>query len=321
MNKMFYLISLLCLFLACKEKPVSLKEITDQPIDAASFVAYFPPLKLTYKLADTSLDHKKTDSLSIHPKILHDFIPDSVFTPEFGKKSKLKFFALGSAVDKGKETYLLLKASAGKKKVAYLAVFDKEDSFLCAMPLLKVGFDQQDLSYGALDNKFQITAYREKMDANSLHYKRNIYIYNRAANVFTLIMTEPNEEIIAQIIDPIDTLAQEQPFSGNYIRDKKNFVTIRDGSHPSEMLFFVHFEKLEGSCVGELKGTMKIISKNQAKYQEPGNTCALLFTFEKNEVKLKELGGCGAFRDIKCFFDGSFPMKHKPKKKPQRVHK
>jgi hypothetical protein len=31
------------------------------------------------------------------------------------------------------------------------------------------------------------------------------------------------------------------------------------------------------------------------------------FTFTKNAVTIKEIDGCGSYRGITCFFEGSFP--------------
>ena len=77
-------------------------------------------------------------------------------------------------------------------------VFDKENNFnVDLVHFVRSGFDRSTSSYGLLDTKFQITTYREeKRPGNELSYKRNVYVYNNAANEFTLILTEPNEEMI-----------------------------------------------------------------------------------------------------------------------------
>ena len=138
-----------------------------------------------------------------------------------------------------------------------------------------------------------------------MSYKRNVYFYNSDANTFTLIFTEPNTDIIENIINPIDTLPAKAKFTGDYIKDKKNFISVRDGRNASEILFFIHFET-EDNCTGELKGTAKFVSPTIARYKEPNNPCALELSFVNNRAAMKETGGCGSYRDIKCFFEGSF---------------
>ena len=129
------------------------------------------------------------------------------------------------------------------------------------------------------------------------------------SNGFTLILTEPNVEIMEDVINPIDTLPQKNKYTGDYIASKKNFISFRDGKNSSEILFFVHFEKNKGECVGELKGTARFVSSKMAQYKESGNPCTLEFTFTSSAVSMKEVEGCGSYRDIQCFFEGRYPKK------------
>src|SRR4030095_15578253 len=123
---------------------------------------------------------------------------------------------------KGKESYLFLKAESGNRRVGYLAVFDDSQEFADLVPLVRTGFDRTTSAYGLLDSKFQVTTYREeKRPGNELKYKRNVYIFNTAANSLTLIMTEPNEEMIENVINTIDTLPKKNKFSGAYVKDNR----------------------------------------------------------------------------------------------------
>ena len=54
---------------------------------------------------------------------------------------------------------------------------------------------------------------------------------------------------------------------------------------------------------------MKMVSKNMSQYQVAGNPCAIEFTLDSDRITIKETGGCGSHRNIKCFFEGSFPKK------------
>jgi hypothetical protein len=313
MKKYLFWIPLFLLLAACKGKKTSLQD--EEEIDVSDFIEFFPDVALPYQIADTTLLHKSSDSLAIGNRIFTSFIPDSILIKEFGKTAKPKIFALGKAAEKGKEKYLFAKAVAGSKRTGYLFTFSKDDKFLSALPVIRTGVDNYTSAYGMLDNKYQITTYRERRRSGEVTYKRNVYMYNDAAKDFTLIMTEPNADIIEEVINPIDTFSHKNKFTGDYVKDKKYFVSVRDGKNGSEILFFVHFEKDNGACTGELKGRARFISKDVAQYIESGNPCTIELSFTGNKVSIKETGGCGTYRDIKCFFEGSYPKKaaRKPK--------
>lgn len=291
----------------CKdEKKTSLTG--EEPVEVADFIAFFPEVHLPVIVADTTLARKVSDSLLISNAIFTQFIPDSILKKDFTKAAP-KIYPLGRVKEKGKETYLFVKAVQGSRRVGYLITFDKDDNYLNTLRLVRTGESFTSV-YGSLDKKFQITTYREKKNtAGDKTFKRNVYIYNSASNDFTLILTEPNDELIEDIQNPIDTLSQKNRYTGDYPVNKKNFISFRDGRNASEILFFTHFEKDKGECVGELKGTARFVSSKKAVYKEAGNPCSLEFTFTTSEVAMKEVEGCGSYRDIKCFFDGTYPKK------------
>lgn len=306
----------LVLIMSCKDKKVSLNNDEDlENISASDFVNFFPEAELPFQVADTTLLKKNDDSLAITYKVFTRFIPDSILQKDFGKGVKPKLYAMGRAKEKERETYLFIKAVQGNKRVAYLACFDNRDSFMNAMPLVKTPMGNSTLVYGLLDSKFQITTYRERRKPQEdLSYKKNVYFYNNNDSAFTLIMTEPNEEIIRDVINPIDTLSSKHKFAGDYVADSRNFVSVRDGKNPSEVSIFIHFEKNKGECNGELKGKARFISGTVAQYYEPGNPCTIQLSFSNVRVTMKETRGCGSYRDIKCYFEGTY-LKKKEKKK------
>jgi hypothetical protein len=315
MKRLLVLIPLLIiLIVSCKQKKASLQD--DDELEVSEFVEFFPEITLPFVVADTSLLKPETDSMRIGNKIFSQFIPDSILTKEFGKTAKPRIYPLGRATEKNKQTYLFIKAVAGSKRVGYLACFDSEDKFLSAMPLVRTGFNDYTNAFGSLDKKFQITTYREIKKANNeTGYKKNVYIYTPSSASFLLILTEPNEDIFETVYNPIDTLPATSKVAGDYVQNKTNFISIRDGKGPGDILFFVHFEKDEANCNGELKGSARFISENVAQYKESGNPCTVQFAFKGNVVTMKEMEGCGSFRDIKCFFDGRFTRKKETKEK------
>lgn len=303
---------------ACKDKKkVSLTG--EEPVEVTDFIEFFPETELPFTLADTSLAKKTTDSLLIAYQVFTQFIPDSVLKKDFGK-NKPALYSLGRAKEKGRETYLFVKAVQGTKRVGYLVTFDKKNQYLNTLPIVRKGFGSTyTYSFGSLDKKYQITTYREsKTKTGESNFKRNVYIYNSASNDFTLILTEPNIDIIQDIVNPIDTLSQKNKYTGDYEYNKKNYISFRDGRTPSETIFFVHFEKSKGECVGELKGTARFVSPKKAVYNQSGNPCTLEFTFTTTAVVMKEIEGCGSYRNIKCFFEGTYPKKKRKQSKTDK---
>jgi hypothetical protein len=94
-----------------------------------------------------------------------------------------------------------------------------------------------------------------------------------------------------------------------------NIVSIRDDSKAGRLNFFIHFEKNNGECIGELKGVANFTSANTAIYKQQGDGCSLQFNFSPSSISLKELEPCGAHRGVKCSFEGSYPRKKEVKPK------
>jgi hypothetical protein len=310
MKKYLFLSGLVLFLFACKDKKQNIQ--AGEIVTAADFVSFYREVSLPYMIADTMLLRKPNDSMAISHNIFSQFIPDSVWQKDFGKSAKPRFYALGRTAEKQKESYLFTAVILGNKRVAYLACFSNDHKFLKAMPLVRTGFDHYTSAYGLLDSKFQISTYREtKKAGGDVLFKRNIYFYDRNGDNFTLIVTEPNEDIIQNVFNPIDTLPANHKYSGDYVENDRNFITIRDGKNTSEMVFFIHFEKNEGKCIGELKGAARFISPTVAQFVKSDNPCMLEFTFSGSKITVKEKGGCGSYRDIQCFFTGSYWKKKK----------
>ncbi len=313
MKKTLIIFLLLFLIVSCKNKKIKLAD--NDTVEIADFVEFFPEIKLPFQIDDTLLMRKETDSSTIGYKIFTQFIPDSVITRQFAQESKLKIYPLGRVSIKKLETYLFLKTISSSKKAVFVIALSNNNKFIAGMPLVVVDKDPSTLQMGLMDKKYTITQtiQKKKPDGEFTEIK-SVYILNTEARNFSLIMTDQGiAEQEREIINPIDTLPHKNKFSGNYIKDKRNYVSIRDGKKPSEILFFAHFEKDNGECTGELKGEASIHGIKTALYRAIGNPCVLEFTFTGSTVSLKEQQACGSYRDIKCFFDGSF-IKNKESK-------
>jgi len=319
MNKFLLLLVLTGLFFSCKSKKNSLSG-DDEEVDAHDFIEFFQPLKLPYQVTDTVLRRKETESAVISYKVFTQLVPDSVLTKYFGREIKPRLYIVGKvSVPKG-ESYLFVKAATTSRKALFVVVFTRDNHFSAARPVLYSDNEPGVSGNALMDAKYTLTlTHQRKASDGQVLYKRDAYIYNEDGG-FRLILTESNESKtkVPPIYNPIDTLSRKHKFTGDYAQDKRNIISVRDGKDPSRILFFVHFEKEEGACKGELKGEARFISENKARFRSGGDPCTVDLTFSPSGVSMKEVEGCGNHRDIKCFFEGYFERHKEPKPKPAK---
>lgn len=313
MKNISLILLLVFLIVNCRNKKHKLAD--DDSVAITDFVDFFDEIKLPFFLNDSILLRKETDSASIGFKIFTQFVPDSVLSNQFASGVKPSIYPLGKVVIKKFETYLFLKAITPSKKVGYIIALDNDNKFIAAMPLVIADKDPSTLRTGGMDEKYTVTeTVQKKAPDGQLSESKNVYILNSEAKAFSLIMTDQGvAEEEQDIINPIDTFPKKNIHSGDYIKDKRNFISIRDGKIPSALLFFIHFEKDNGECKGELKGEANLHGTKTAIYRANDNPCVLDFTFKANAVSVKELEACGSNRDIKCFFEGSYVKRKDPK--------
>ncbi len=302
---------LFLLFLgACKEKKPDLSG--DTPLAINDFVAVFPKLTPPYSVADTNL-YKAGDTVTIGTKAFLQFFPDSTLTAIFGKNRKLTIHPIG-LMEKENEQYLLVKFNHKKDYRLGVFVMDKKNNFLASKEILRTGYNDDYIHTVSINREPTFLMSKEKMGKNNaLQFSRSGWVYNNAG-VFMVVINDSNEDPKKiGIINPIDTFPRKNKFSGDYVQDKRNFLSVRDTKKPNTYEFFIHFEKNEGACTGELKGELKFSNINTAQFKQNGDPCVIDFRFEGNEVTLKETGSCGNHRGIKCFFNDSFRKKKEPK--------
>jgi hypothetical protein len=314
--KMVLFLVPLTFFMYCRQK-ASENGGEVKKVEPEEFQAMFHPLSLPVNFADSLLAKKATDS-PLAWSVYSQFIADSLVQKNFGKAGKPRLFASGKLVVKKAETYLFIKALGSSKKVLYIVCLDKDGKFRTGMPLL-IREDNSEIRYAAaIDNKYAISVSRLRKDGDGRNFfVRTVYVYNEEG-VFTLIMRESNEgkPKTAQIYNPIDTFARKHKFTGDYIQDKRNFISFRDGKNNSVLRFFVHFEKDNGNCKGELKGEARFVTSTVARYIANGDPCSLEFNFNDRSVRMKELEGCGNHRDIRCYFEGLYNRHKEANTKP-----
>lgn len=315
MHRWIFVLLITTLF-ACKEKKANLSG--DVPVKVKDFIAAFPILPLPFIVSDTNI-YKIADTTHISLSVFTQFIPDSVLSDLIDEK-RITIKPVGR-IEKQDEMYLLASFIHNKKFNLIAFVLDKESKFKAAKELLSNNSNDGYYHYVSINKEPTFLISKERLSTDKqLLFTRVGWVYN-TGGTFMVVLNDGNENSLKnnEIIDPIDTLQKKNKLSGNYLKSKKNFISLRDGRDANSYLFFIHFEKKEGSCVGELKGILKMKSDNTAVYAESGDPCVIDFTFERNNIIVKEKGSCGNRRGMKCYFDDTFTKKKEPRANKKKL--
>lgn len=306
-----FLFLILGFVLSCKSKKTTLSG--DEPVEVGDFIEFFPEKSFPYQLSDTSLNRKEKDSLRISQKVFAQFVPDSILQAVYGKTNPV-IYPLARFTGDG--TYLFVKTIGGARKAAFVIGFDKKNNFIAGMPVLVTEAKAKGDQSIVFDKKYTLTRNLSRKNADgSVSDGKDVYVLNKETNYFMLIMTDPIDDKANEMINPIDTFARKQKYAADYGSGKMNLVSFRDGRRGDRLIFFMHFEKNNGECTGELKGEAVMRTATQAIYREPGDPCAIQFNFTSSSVVVKELEGCGSRRGLRCSFDGVYPRKKEIKPK------
>ena len=310
MRLLIVVLPIVLLLSSCGKK---IKDINgDEPIEVMDFIQSFQDQELPINFNSINLDKKESDSFYIKSKKVLQFIPDSLFKKSFGKATDIKFYRKGKYNVESEETYVFLVAEKKGKKVAYITCFDKKLNYSAGMELAQKSDNPLLVYEGGIDKKLTVIKIKNKKSAESkIIYNKSAYVYN-TAGLFTLILTESNEPVEeSSVYNPIDTLPAKNPFSGNYIQNKNNFVSIRDGGKPNKLMVFIKLVTQDGNCEGTLRGDLIQVKPKVFQYNKSDDHCIIEFNFKNNSVIVKELEACGNHRGVRCSFDGSYTKKSK----------
>ncbi len=306
---------LFCFFIfciACGNDDIDLSG--DTALKAENFYQLFTPISNSKKITDTGLI-RAGDTIQIKIKLLHQFVPDSITTKATGKKADAyTIFPVGYIGKEEQEKYLLIKYVKKKEATLWVYVLGVDNQYKAAMKLLSNNVNDKYSRDILITPEPTFINNKEKITSDNTYYTKIAMAYNAADNSFMNVMRDSNEDDDENVvINPIDTLLQKNKYSGNYSRDKRNFISLRDGKNDSAYQFFLHIDKQNGVCTGELKSTFIINKKGIAAYRESGDPCVINFTFSSNTVVMLEEGSCGNRRGMDCLFDDTF-KKQKPAK-------
>jgi len=313
-------LTVLALFACGHKKKPSLSG--EEPVTITDFIESFQPVDLPYQFADTSVNKKTKDSLLIGYKVFAQFVPEAVLEKIVGTGIKPKIYPMARVSVPGKENYLFVKALAGERKAVFLICFDKKSNFLAAIPVLQADTDPATKQFFSIDKRLTISKIISRRNADgTVSDGKDVYVLNEGAKSFMLIMTDALDEKNVELINPIDTFSRKNKFSGDYVKDKKNLVSVRDNKKAGRITFFVHFERNNGDCTGELKGEAGFTSPNTAIYRANGDPCVVQFNFTPASVRMTEVQGCGSHRGMNCIFEGTYFKKKEPKKPTRKSKK
>jgi hypothetical protein len=308
-------ICLLSLLWGCSNKALDLSGETT--IKADDYVKAFAPIKGNYTAYDTNFV-KKADTLKIGAKALLQFMPDSAVQQMVTNEKKETIYPVG-VIEKETEKYFLILVKRKKTAKLFVYVTDQKLKYLGHKELLN-NENKDAYARSVSINKeptFVISKETYSKD-KELKFSRSGWIFNAGVG-FMIVVNDSNETPQNnEIINPLDTLPKLAKLSGDYKINEKNFISIRDGKDAKNYLFFIHFEKNNADCIGELKGTLTLSSPTAGQFTQNGDPCIIDFSFSGNTVRVKEQGTCGKHRGIKCFFDDSFTRKKPSKSKKKQ---
>ena len=314
MRKTFLAVFIITCILACKTHKKDLAG--DDKVNIEEFLKAFNDISLPVAIADTALN-EFGDTIVISKAVFEQFIPDSALKNFQGKAGQNLIIHPAGKMHNREKDFLLATFSSGKQIKLGVFVLNEKHVFLNSFLLLSNDENDKYNHSISITSEPAFIKKREKFTAdNKSLYSRNGFAYNASSNSFAEILHDSNEDTArnSEIINPIDTLPSKGKYSGDYVTDKKNFISVRDGKNPTSYSFFIHFEKRNGSCNGELKGVMNMIDEKKAVFTESGDPCVINFKFSANSVTIKEEDNCGNHRGITCLFDFTFKKKKTGKK-------
>ncbi len=294
--------------IACKDKK---PQDSEKGFSFENFTSHFKKLSLPYQLSDTGL-LRNMDTVSIRVTNFATLISDSIKTRLFGKGGKTRYMPIGYFTSPDHLNFYLVKAQSGNRKAVILLAFIN-DQYGGLIPFLVPDMDPTTSQVSMIDRSFSIQRnVFQKKPGNLTGEGKEVYDFDSQEKKFSLILTNPlNNRVVAT--NPIDTFSRRHKFSGDYVKDRKNLISIRDGRNPNQLLMYIRLDKNNGGCTGEMKGDLLLTSSTTAIYRQGGDPCVLSLRFTPSSLVIREDEGCGSHRGLDCLFEGSFTRKKESK--------
>ena len=304
------------LLMACNssDKKEQGGKAADNDANPAGFSSRFPAATVPYQLSDTVLLNNK-DTARLSADYLTALLADTTVKKVFGKTKGIVYSPMQKLTGSGKDAYYVVKATAGGKSAAFLLVFDNNGNYGAGMPFLVPDDKESTSQVSAVDKSFTVTkSTTERNGSDVTGEGKEVLAYDAGSKKFSLIMTDLLHDE-GGLINPLDTFPKTNKLAGDYYKNKKNLISVRDGRHPNQILVYIHTENSDGDCKGELKGEFILTSTKSAVYRQGGDPCILALAFSGNTVSMNEERGCGNYRGLDCPLDGTFTRKKEEKPK------
>lgn len=305
MNKLVLALLTIGLLAGCGSKK---KNAGKDTFTFEDFRQLFTQAKLPYKLTPEALREKLPDSVAIPQELMKQFLVDTLGKSDFPEGTVIRFYPVAT-IDGAAVNYFVVKAVGKTTSTAYLCFLDKKGHYLNRLAVAKVD-EKKDQHYFSIDSR-QVVKITNETELSPGHTAVREDFFGVAEDgKTTLIMTNTSGDATAsQIFNPIDTLPAKHKLSGDYLSGETSIVSIRDGEDPKSFLFFISFSKDKTGCKGELSGTGHFTGTNKGEYKDKESSCGIAFQFASGKVSIREIGGCGAYRGVRCFFEGSYSRK------------
>lgn len=289
----------------------------------SDYIDQFPSLPLPLQYQEDSLASPVIDSLRLDKKDMGSFIPDSLWYPEGKHLPAARLYPLGK-IKHGNQLLILIRSVSGSFRRIDLLIYGKADTLESAKQVASLSTKQRGQIFTFRLDAQYLMRLNERKELNNGQVIMREQVYGINANgSLELILTNTNQPASSNsYYNPIDTLPRKNRYSGDYTSASSDIVSIRDGKKDGMIQFFIHLDKNGGDCTGEVGGMAKFSSKSVAEYHEQGGSCGIRFTFTTSRVTIQEIGGCGAYRGISCYFDGTYTRKKEPstkKSSPKKV--
>ncbi len=313
--KNWLIILLAVITFGCKQKKADLSG--NEPVKIKDFIGAFTIIESQFSAADSTIT-RIADSTIIGYKVFTQFIPDSVLT-KMQVTQKATLIQPVGRIEKQKEIYLLATFTHHKKTILATFVFDKKYKFLAAKQLLANTADDAYNHFISINKEPTFLISREKLSADKqLQFTRVGWVYNNSGN-FMVVINDSNEDERKNSVIINRSIHCRIKINSAAIMHatRKNFISLRDRKDANSYMFFIHFEKEDGSCTGELKGVLKMKTPTTAIYAEGGDPCVIDFTLKEtiSPSKNREAAGTAGVWNVFLMILSLKEKKPKPREK------
>lgn len=295
----------------------------EEVVSFHDFLMKFPDIGTPFSWGKDSLEADFPDSLSLDRKQLGHYIADSLWTANAGKKAPSAHLYPIGKTDYGDVRLLLVATASTGARGAYLLAYGAADTLVSALSVASLEQKEPGQVFSfQLDKQFLIHIHERKaLSGGQVILREQVYGINKDGSL-ELILTNTNQPASSgSYYNPIDTFPGTRRYSGDYLAGTSDLVSIRDGQDKGAFRFYIHLDKSGGDCTGELEGIAHFTGASTAEFKEESGPCAVHFSFSSGKVVITEAGGCGAYRGVSCYFNGTYRKKSTQKESTAKTPK